>query len=93
MKLNLFLQSYLAYIKRKIESRHDSHQEHGKDVSITHASQRLPAKQEGEEEEEEEEEEYLIRDDFNLHKIIIAITKAGKVRDITYMFLVLVHWL
>lgn len=30
-------------------------------------------------EEEEPEEEDLIRDDFNLHKIIVVATAAGKV--------------
>ncbi len=33
-----------------------------------------------EEEEEEEDTEYLTRDEFNLHKMVVAVSSAGKVR-------------
>ena len=32
-----------------------------------------------EEEEEEEDEDYLTRDEFNLHKMVVAVSQAGKV--------------
>lgn len=41
-------------------------------------------------EEEEPEEEDLIRDDFNLHKIIVVATAAGKVRNVKLHYLYLV---
>jgi hypothetical protein len=34
------------------------------------------------------DEDYLTRDDFNLHKMIVAITSPGKVRCNFYLFIV-----
>ena len=32
-----------------------------------------------EEENDDDDEDYLTRDEFNLHKMVIAVSKAGKV--------------
>ncbi len=36
-----------------------------------------------EEEEDDDDEDYLTRDEFNLHKMIVAVSNAGKVRNMT----------
>ncbi|XP_063965131.1 ER membrane protein complex subunit 1-like [Lytechinus pictus] len=70
-------QAYAAHLKKKLENLHDSHHgDHKVDAAITHASQRLLEK---DNEGEEDDDDYLIRDEFNLHKVIVIATKSGKI--------------
>ncbi|XP_071489388.1 ER membrane protein complex subunit 1-like [Diadema antillarum] len=69
-------QSYMAHLKKKIESRHESHSADHRRAGITHAGQRLLLR---DEEDSDDDDDYLTRDDFNLHKIIVVATKAGKI--------------
>ena len=58
------LQTFLFHLKNKLR------------LSRQHQALEVA---ESEEDEEEDDEDYLTRDDFNLHKMVVLATSAGKV--------------
>ncbi|XP_033108081.1 ER membrane protein complex subunit 1-like, partial [Anneissia japonica] len=63
------LKSYVMHLRRRL--KHGSHQEHH-----TVPSRVIII------DDDDDEEEYLTRDEFNLHKMIIIISKSGKIYGI-----------
>ncbi|ELU06819.1 hypothetical protein CAPTEDRAFT_171523 [Capitella teleta] len=64
------VQAFILQLRQRLKAvRHHHHHHQVEEAEV----------EQDEEEEEEDEEEYLTRDDFNLHKMIVAVTSCGKI--------------